>query len=58
MTEPELGLLTMGPDQPNNCRGWLYLMQSGDMQTAPTYAMATAALSPLSHSVFAASLDM
>ena len=58
MTDPELGLPTIGPDQLNNCRSWPYLMQSEDMQTAPTYAMATAALSPLSHSVFAASLDM
>ena len=58
MTEPEFGLPTMGPDQLNNCRGRPYLMQFGDMQTAPVYAMATAALSPLSHAVFAASLDM
>ena len=58
MTEPEVALPTIGPDELNNCRGWPYLIQSEDMQTAPTYAMATAALSPLSHAVFAASLDM
>ena len=71
MTEPEVALPTMGPDQLNNCRGRPHLMsnavfaESGDMQTAPAteekttdYAMTTAALSPLSHAVFAASLNM
>ena len=71
MTEPEVALPTMGLDQLNNCRGWPHLMsnavfaESGDMQTAPAteaettdYVMATSALPPLSHAVFAASLDM
>ena len=58
ITEPEVALPTMGPDELNNCRGWPHLMSnavfadSGNMQTAPaTEAEITDHASSLSCSV-------